>query len=89
MFLFFALLVPLPLCLGQDIESRGKSLISRYLESAEAQDREEILKALEVLGADLTKIKEWVRVGANYTPQPSGLQRKLLLIGERSFEYFV
>ncbi|MFQ5956960.1 MAG: dienelactone hydrolase family protein [Candidatus Brocadiales bacterium] len=64
-------------------------LVSRYLGNADAKEREDILKALEGLGADFKGVKEWVAAAASYTPQQPGLHRRLVSIGERKGEYFV
>ena len=86
--LLFALLLLSSFCLGQDIESNARSLVNKYLESTNGEEREDILKALEGLRIDFNKIKEWVKVPANYMPQQSGLHRELAPVGEKKGEYF-
>lgn len=87
--IFLALIVPSSICVGQDRKSDGQLLVSRYLGSTSAGEREEILKKLEDLGASFDEVREWVRIPANYTSQQSGIHRELAPVGEKKGEYFV
>ncbi|GAN34893.1 MAG: hypothetical protein DYG83_09320 [Candidatus Brocadia sp. AMX2] len=86
--LFLVLIVSLPICFGQDRKSDGQLLVSRYLGSASAGEREEVLKKLEDLGASFDEVREWVRIPENYTSQQSGIHRELAPVGEKKGEYF-
>lgn len=86
--LSFSLLIPLSICLGQDIESMGRSLVNQYLVIQNEEERENILKTLDGLKVRFDKIKDWVRVSAHYTPQQPGLHRELVPVGEKKGEYF-
>lgn len=76
-------------CFGQDVESQGRLLVRKYLESTNAAEMESTLRELSGFNASLSNIKEWVKTSVNYTSQQLGLQRKLVPIGEKKGEYFV
>ncbi|MCF6155091.1 MAG: hypothetical protein E3K36_07520 [Candidatus Brocadia sp.] len=86
--IFLVLIVSLPICFGQDRKSDGQLLVSRYLGSTSAGEREEILKKLEDLGASFDEVREWIRIPENYTSQQSGIHRELAPVGEKKGEYF-
>lgn len=88
-FILFILFMIPGSCPGQTGEPDGRLLVRQYLESTNIHEMEDILKSLESLHADINKIKEWIRISANYKAQQPGLQRNLVSIGERKGEYFV
>lgn len=86
---FLLLLTPLSFCHAQERGSLGRSLVSKYLECNDVEDKKEILETLNGLSATFDEVKEWIRAAADYKPQQYGLHRKLAPFGESHCEYFV
>ncbi|MHC4275930.1 MAG: carboxylesterase family protein [Planctomycetota bacterium] len=88
--LLLSLLVPPSFCLGEGVDPKGRVLVGRYLASADADEREDILKAVEQLRVDCDRvIREWIELTADYTPVQPALYRKVISVGESKGEYFV
>lgn len=87
--LSFSLLIPLSISLGQDIESKGQSLVNEYLMSTSGEEQENIIKTLDRLQFRFDQMKNWVTVSAHYAPHQPGLHRELVSVGEKKGEYFV
>lgn len=85
----FVLFLSLSPCVGQDIESIGRSLVKKYLGSTDEEEQRDALKNLVGLKVSIDKIKEWVSFSASYTPQQSGIHRKLVPVGDKKGECFV
>lgn len=87
--IFLILIFPLSIRAGQDRKSDGQLLVSRFLESTSADEREEIHKKLEELGAGFDEVREWVSIPANYTSQQPGVHRELAPVDGKKGEYFM
>lgn len=89
MYRFLFILLPFVLflssspCVGQDIESIGRSLVKKYLGSTDEEEQRDALKNLVGLKVSIDKIKEWVSFSASYTPQQAGIHRKLIPVGDK------
>lgn len=77
------------MCTGQDRESVGLLLVKQYLESADGEERKNILEDIDGLRVSFDEIKEWVRTSSSCMPQQSGIHRELVSIGGKKGEYFV
>lgn len=87
--LLLVLCVSTSVCLGQDTETQGRLLVVRYLSSVDADEREDVLRAIERLGAGYDRVAGWVKNAADYAPVQPGLHRKVISVGESKGEYFV